>query len=232
MSDQKAFHPKDPPGPPRGPPRAGAAADTLIATLEQGLRCLYGVDAAGSGRTYPAEEMTTGRLSREQRRRSQRLMRVNHAGEVCAQALYRGQAAAARTERQRGQLLQAAREEEDHLLWCRRRLRELGTDPSRLGPLWYLGSYAIGFAAGLAGDRLSLGFLAETERQVARHLENHIQQLSEQDERSRVVLKQMQADELRHGQHAQQAGARELPLVARQAMRLCSKVMTTVACRF
>ncbi len=144
-----------------------------------------------------------------QRRHVAGLMRVNHTGEVCAQALYLGQAALARNADNRAHLLHAAAEETDHLAWCAQRLQELDSHPSVFNPLWYLGSYAIGAAAALAGDPLSLGFVMETERQVEAHLADHLQRLPAEDDRSRAVLTQMQADEVRHGQAAQQRGGIE-----------------------
>lgn len=157
------------------------------------------------------------------------LMRVNHAGEVAAQALYRGQAAVTRDPALRDHLLAAADEEADHLAWCAQRLGELGTGPSRIGPAWYAGAYTIGMAAGLAGDRISLGFVSETERQVERHLHEHLDRLPAGDSRSRAIVTQMQADEAAHGQAARDAGGVPLPAPVRGAMRAVSKVMTTLA---
>lgn len=157
-------------------------------------------------------------------------MRVNHAGEVAAQALYRGQAAVARNTDTRQHLLDAAEEEQDHLAWCAERLRELDAAPSKLGPAWYAGSYAIGMLAGLAGDRTSLGFVAETEAQVEQHLRSHLDDpergLPAGDTRSRAIATQMQADEAEHGQAATDAGGQPLPLAIRSLMRGAAKVMT------
>ncbi|MES0872618.1 2-polyprenyl-3-methyl-6-methoxy-1,4-benzoquinone monooxygenase [Sinimarinibacterium thermocellulolyticum] len=153
------------------------------------------------------------------------LMRVNHAGEIAAQALYRGQARVARDPRVREHLLKAAEEERDHLRWCEQRLRELGDGPSRLAPLWYAGAYAIGATAGLAGDDWSLGFVEETERQVAAHLDEHLARLPADDARSRDILTRMRADEERHGRQAAQAGARPLPKPVRRLMRAAAGVM-------
>ena len=166
-----------------------------------------------------------------QRRHVAGLMRVNHTGEVCAQALYLGQAALARNADNRAHLLHAAAEETDHLAWCAQRLQELDSHPSVFNPLWYLGSYAIGAAAALAGDPLSLGFVMETERQVEAHLADHLQRLPAEDDRSRAVLTQMQADEVRHGQAAQQRGGIELPRPLPRLMHFSSMLMKTVAYR-
>ena len=156
-------------------------------------------------------------------------MRVNHAGEVCAQALYSGQALFARDARVRSALVSAAAEERDHLAWCRERLEQLGSRPSSLDPFWYAGSFALGVISGAAGDRWSMGFLAETEAQVERHLENHLDRLPADDQRSRAVLEQMRADEQRHGAVGRSLGAVELPLAVKLAMRATSKVMTSTA---
>lgn len=156
-------------------------------------------------------------------------MRVNHAGEVCAQALYQGQALTARNTDVRAKLERAAQEENDHLAWTAERLGELGARPSYLNPLWYTGSLAIGAIAGMIGDRWSLGFLAETEHQVVEHLEGHLTRLPAEDRRSRALVEQMREDEGRHATTALEAGASELPLPARRIMRLVAKVMTTTA---
>ena len=156
-------------------------------------------------------------------------MRVNHTGEICAQALYSGQALFARDERVRAVLLGAAAEERDHLAWCRGRLTELGSRPSLLDPLWYAGSFALGVVSGVAGDRWSMGFLAETEAQVERHLEGHLERLPREDLRSRAVVMQMRDDEHRHGAAGREHGAAELPAPVKAAMRIASKVMTRTA---
>ena len=165
------------------------------------------------------------------RRHAAGLMRVNHTGEVCAQALYVGQAAVARDEATRAQLLAAAQEETDHLAWCAERLEELHSRPSLLNPLWYAGSYAIGLAAGLRGDGWNLGFVVETERQVEAHLEEHLQTLPSEDRRSRAILETMKTDEARHADHAEQAGARVLPPPIPRMMALASSIMKAVAYR-
>ncbi len=168
-------------------------------------------------------------LPEAQRRFAAGLMRVNHAGEVAAQGLYHGQALVARDPAVRRVLEQAAREETDHLAWCEQRLRELQDRPSRLHPFWYAGSFAIGVAAGLASDRVSLGFVAETERQVEQHLDSHLQQLPEEDARSRAILEHMRADEQGHGELARRAGGIPLPRAVQKAMQLASRVMTDTA---
>jgi ubiquinone biosynthesis monooxygenase Coq7 len=157
------------------------------------------------------------------------LMRVNHAGEIAAQGLYHGQALVARDPAIRALLEQAGREETDHLAWCEQRLRELQDRPSLLDPFWYAGSFTIGMVAGLASDRVSLGFVAETERQVERHLDSHLEQLPAEDSRSRAILTQMRNDEQAHGEVARQAGAAALPGAARKAMQLSARVMTLTA---
>ena len=157
------------------------------------------------------------------------LMRVNHAGEICAQALYSGQALVARDDAVREALRSAASEERDHLAWCRDRLQELGSRPSYLDPFWYAGSFAWGVASGLAGDRWSLGFLAETEDQVERHLEGHLDRLPTDDHPSRAIVAQMRDDENRHGAMGRALGAKDLPLAMKSAMRAASRVMTRTA---
>jgi len=156
-------------------------------------------------------------------------MRVNHSGEVAAQGLYHGQALTARRPEIRRQMLEAARDEGDHLAWCHDRLRELGSGPSVLNPLWYAGSLAIGALAGAAGDRISLGFVAETERQVEGHLEDHLSRLPQDDERSRAILDQMKTDEIAHADAATDAGGMDLPMPVRRLMRLTAGVMTRTA---
>lgn len=156
-------------------------------------------------------------------------MRINHAGEIAAQGLYHGQALVARNPATRHMLENAGREETDHLAWCETRLRELNDRPSRLDPLWYAGSFAIGVAAGLASDRFSLGFVAETERQVEAHLDSHLEQLPAADVRSRAILQQMRTDEIVHGNQARQSGGAELPPPIRRLMQATGRVMTTTA---
>ena len=202
--------------------------DLMIVNLDRALRAVGGA-ARGTGREYPAGDRPETGLDESARRHAAGLMRVNHAGEVAAQALYHGQSLTARGERVRGDLEQAAREEEDHLIWCRRRLDELGEAPSLLDPFWYAGSFAMGAVAGLAGDRVNLGFLAETERQVEAHLEGHLERLPPGDERSRAVVAQMQRDEVEHARMAEHGGAAALPAPVRGAMRLVARVMTGTA---
>lgn len=206
------------------------ALDTLVLNLDRALRAVAGV-ARGTGRDYPAAAVPEQPMSDPERRHAAGLMRVNHAGEVAAQALYHGQSVTARSQRVRASLEKAAAEEEDHLLWCRQRLDELEERPSLLDPLWYAGSFAMGCAAGLAGDRLNLGFLEETERQVEAHLEDHLERLPPADGRSRAVVEQMQQDEARHARMAHDGGAVPLPIPVRRAMSLVSKIMTRTAYR-
>ncbi len=207
--------------------RKTTPADRLIGRFDRWLRDLQAPSV--SARPNPAADMPESRLSEPERREAAALMRVNHAGEVCAQALYRGQALTARRASLREHMLHAAAEEADHLAWCSQRLQELQDRTSYLDPLWYLGSYSLGSAAGLAGDRWSLGFVAETERQVEQHLEGHRRRLPAVDRRSRAIVEQMQLDEARHGRQALEAGGSELPFPVRLGMRLAAKVMTTTA---
>jgi len=171
-------------------------------------------------------------LSEADRQHVAGLMRINHAGEVCAQALYYGQAAVARDPEVRAHLTQAAREEGDHLAWCEARLHELGSRPSVLNPLWYAGAFSIGASAGLIGDRLSLGFVVETERQVESHLGEHLTRLPPGDERTRAILEQMQSDEIAHGAAAQARGAMDLPWPLPQLMQVAADTLRAVAYRF
>ncbi len=212
--------------------RAPTPLDRLLSVIDQGLRTSWAESTAigGSGRPAPAATAATPQvLSPEEERRSAALMRVNLAGEVAAQALYHGQALVAESPAVREFLLAAAREEGDHLLWCAERLEALHSSPSLLNPLWYAGSVAIGALAGLAGDRISLGFIAETERQVEGHLDDHLARLPAADDASRAILEQMKADESRHGTHALERGGRPLPGPVSALMRLTAKVMTASA---
>ncbi len=199
--------------------------DPLIAAADRALRAIAA--PAHASRPYPGVSHPV--LDEAQRRESAALMRVNHAGEVAAQALYHGQALAARSQATRELLLKAADEEADHLGWCEQRLRELGSHPSLLNPLWYAGSFAIGALAATFGDGTSLGFVAETERQVEGHLDEHLQRLPGADLRSRAVVAAMRADEIAHAQRARTAGAIELPELVRGLMRGTAKVMTRTA---
>ncbi len=210
--------------------RRYTALDHLLINIDQATRTVFGQPPT-TGRPDPARAAPKSNLSSEQKRRAASLMRVNHVGEVCAQALYHGQAAAARAPRVRDAMQQAAREENDHLDWCAARVKALDGHLSYLNPLWYAGAYAIGATAGAAGDKWSLGFLVETERQVVRHLEDHLQRLPADDHKSRAVLEQMKEDEARHATTAVEAGARPLPTPIKGIMKLASKVMTTVAYR-
>jgi len=205
------------------------ALDRLIADFDAALRAVAGVHRAA--RASPAEAVAEGELSPAEREHAAALMRVNHVGEVCAQALYQGQALTARDPALSGSLEQAAREEEDHLAWSAERVRELGGRLSLLNPLWYGGSLALGLAAGLLGDRWNLAFLAETERQVEQHLEGHLAQLAPDDDRTRRIVEQMRDEEAGHRKTALALGAEELPAPVKDLMRLASKVMTTVAYR-
>ena len=181
---------------------------------------------SGNKRPNPAVDEPDALVQGAERRRSAALMRVNHAGEVAAQALYAGHAIAARNAGIRASMLQAAAEESDHLYWCETRVRELGSHVSYLTPVWYAGSFAIGAVAGLSGDKWNLGFVMETERQVVEHLDKHLELLPEQDHKSRAVLQQMRRDEQQHASVARAAGAVELPRPLRIMMRCCAKVMT------
>lgn len=201
--------------------------DQLLAELGHCLRVCAGEPAPSADN--PAGDAEDGIESSQDREHSAGLMRVNHSGEVSAQALYRGQALVARDPGLRRNLLSAADEEGRHLKWCEERITELNGRRSLLTPFWYAGSFGIGALAGLMGDRSSLGFLAETEAQVESHLEGHLDELPADDVRSRRILEQMRADEARHGRDAEEAGGEPLPEVARSAMRLVSGVMTTTA---
>ncbi len=202
-------------------------ADTVIGHIDKTLNNIFVAQA--TQRDYPAAEVGDDVLSAEQKKKAAGLMRVNHAGEMAAQALYHGQSLIARDKTLKDKLKHASEEEADHLNWCRRRLEELGEKPSKLDPLWYMGSFAIGLAAGAVGDRWNLGFLAETEYQVVSHLEGHLQNLPEEDVRSRAIIEQMKTDELGHAHLAEDLGAAKLPEVVKKGMQLTSKVMTGVS---
>lgn len=202
--------------------------DALLAEADRALRVLSG--SASAGRPYPAKaEETPTALSPKEKRHAAGLMRVNHVGEICAQALYRGQASVCREPAPRALLLNAATEEVDHLVWCNQRLTELGSRPSLLNPLWYAGSFALGVMASVAGVPRNLGFMAETEKQVEAHLEEHLRTLPVQDERSRQIVQKMKDDEAQHRASAEQAGGVPLPMPVKTAMRAMSKVMTSTA---
>jgi 3-demethoxyubiquinol 3-hydroxylase len=199
--------------------------DHALINLDQAVRTLFGRPLV-TGRVNPGEHYDDVDLSEDERRHIGRLMRVDHTGEVCAQALYQGQALTARMSEVREQMERSAREENDHLAWCEDRIRELDGRKSLLNPLWYAASFALGAGAGLAGDKWSLGFVVETERQVEDHLDEHIAQVPGDDHRTRAILEQMKADEVHHADVAQAAGGAELPGPVKSAMRLVSKVMT------
>lgn len=203
--------------------------DAAIISLDNALRTVGGI--AHAARPNPAADAPADELDDEARQRSGALMRVNHVGEVCAQALYQAQALTARTPALRRQMAQAAREETDHLAWIQQRLGELGGRTSWLNPLWYAGAFGIGLVAGRVGDALSLGFVVETERQVEQHLAGHLDRLPPADARSRAIVEVMKDDEARHADAAEAAGAVRLPLPVRWLMRGAAKVMTTTAYR-
>jgi len=207
-------------------PRDLSPLDRLIGGLDQGFQTVLGSSLAS--RPNPATDLPDTVESAENRQLVARLMRINHSGEVAAQALYAGQALTARSAGTRSAMAVAAQEESDHLAWCEERIAELGGRKSLLNPLWYAGSFAIGAIAGLAGDRVSLGFVAETEKQVVDHLDTHLRDLPA-DSRTRAILEQMKTDEERHGNTAKEAGGQELPGPIRRLMTLTSKVMTRTA---
>lgn len=205
--------------------------DRLLVAADHALRTLTG--ASRAGRPNPSRDVAPEleALDEHDRRHAAGLMRVNHVGEVCAQALYQAQALSTRDPALKRHFEEAAREETDHLAWTQQRLDELGASRSILNPLWYAGAFGIGLLAGRAGDAVSLGFVVETERQVEQHLEGHLSTLPAADLRSQAIVRQMKEDEARHGLAAQQAGAAELPAPLRWAMRAAAKVMTTTAYR-
>jgi len=220
----------------------GPSLDTFISAADRALRALLAPPAAGRPVPVPpqvpardapkADTAPVPRLDDEQKRESAALMRVNHAGEVAAQALYHAQALLARDPDVREFMLRAAREETDHLAWCESRLKELGARPSLLNPLWYAGSFGIGALAALLGDRASLGFVAETERQVEGHLKGHLDKLPRDDLRSRAIVEAMVHDEAGHGREARNAGGATLPGPVRELMRRTAQVMTHTSYRF
>jgi len=204
--------------------------NALILAMDSALRTLWAAPRAS--RPNPAASVTALQLNDAEQRQAGALMRINHVGEVCAQALYTGQALACQSPALRAQLAEASREETDHLAWTKQRLDELNDRPSLLNPLWYAGAFAIGYAAGkLGGDRVSLGFVVETERQVEAHLQSHMDLLPAADSASRVIVAQMKADEMAHAQMAMKAGAVDLPAPVKALMQAAAKVMTTVAHR-
>ena len=204
--------------------------NALILAADSALRTLWAEPRAS--RPNPAASVADLQLSDDERRLSGALMRINHVGEVCAQALYTGQSLACNSPALRAQLAEASREETDHLAWTQQRLDDLKDRPSLLNPLWYAGAFAIGFAAGkIGGDQVSLGFVVETERQVEAHLQSHMDTLPAADAVSRAIVAQMKADEMAHAQMAMKAGAVELPAPVKSVMKMAAKVMTTVAHR-
>jgi len=203
--------------------------DTAVAGAAEALRTCFAEPRAGRPAPHPAGDADQAALDAADTRRSIALMRVNHAGEVAAQALYNGQALFARSPRTREHLIAAAEEEHDHLAWCAQRLRELGGSPSRLTPLWFAGSYCIGVLAGLAGDGRSLGFIMETETQVEAHLEDHLHRLPSTDIRSREILERMAVEESQHGAAAQSRGAESVPEIGKRLMRLGGCILRQVA---
>jgi ubiquinone biosynthesis monooxygenase Coq7 len=205
-----------------------SSIDRLILEFDSALRSVVG----GANAHRPIPESDAGSnlgLDAAERKHAAGLMRVNHVGEVCAQALYQSQKLVARNPEIREMLDHSAQEEMDHLAWCETRLQELGSHTSYLNPLWYAGSFAIGLAAGLAGDKWSLGFVAETEKQVENHLESHLEKLPKDDQRSRAIVDQMRIDEIIHGQAAKDAGGVNLPEPVQKIMQVMSKIMTTTA---
>ncbi len=215
--------------PPEAPRRGLDAVDRLLVEAQRALETVFGNPAAS--RPNPAGDTPDVELDPAERRHAAGLMRINHVGEVCAQGLYFGQAAVAREPETKAHLLEAAQEETDHLAWCADRLRELDSRPSVFNPLWYGGSYALGVLAGLRGDGWNLGFVVETERQVEAHLDEHLQTLPEADRRSREILRTMKADEARHADNAELAGARILPQPVPALMAAASRFMKAVAYR-
>lgn len=205
--------------------RSYSVMDKFCANIELALTTIWG-KPQGSMRPNPVDGIDEASLTEQEKRLAQGLLRVNHTGEVCAQALYQGQALTARLEHVREKMEQAALEENDHLIWCAKRLEELGTHTSYLNSFWYLNSLLIGAIAGAVGDRWSLGFVAETERQVVEHLEEHHRILPEHDKRSHAIIKQMKIDEAEHQQMAIKAGAAKLPFWIQMMMRFMSKCMT------
>ncbi len=202
-----------------------STADTLLLGFDQALRTLFGQPKA-TGRPNPAEGVEEAELDKRQRDHIGRLMRIDHTGEVCAQGLYQGQALTARDPATRDAMERSADEENDHLAWCEQRIEELDGRLSLLNPFWYAGSFAIGATAGVIGDKWSLGFVAETEKQVESHLQSHLDDIPVEDQRSRAILEQMKTDEIEHGNKALALGGAELPAPVKAAMKLTSKLMT------
>ena len=207
--------------------RSSNPLDQLIVGVDKALRVIAGV--ASASRPSPAARAADGQLDAAEQRHAAGLMRVNHVGEVCAQALYNSQARFARSDAMKAQFREAGREEEDHLAWTAQRLAELGSQPSLLNPLWYAGAYVMGTVAAQLGDQRSLGFVVETERQVEQHLMGHLDRLPPQDAKSRAIVEQMRSDEAAHGKAARDMGAIEAPAPVKGAMSALAKVMTSTA---
>jgi len=203
--------------------------DDVILQFDKALRTVFA--SAASRRPYPDAGVAEADMSETEKKHAAGLMRINHSGEVCAQALYAGQALTARNPEAQRALLEAADEETEHLAWCDKRLNELGSHRSFLNPVWYAGSFALGAFAGILGDKWNLGFLAETERQVEGHLDSHLDKLPLQDARSRAIVEQMKVDEIKHADTAIAHGGADLPASVKQAMRLTSRVLTFTAYR-
>jgi ubiquinone biosynthesis monooxygenase Coq7 len=204
--------------------------DRLLASANNALKTVA-APAGQSARQNPAKDLQEAELNAAQRRHAAGLMRVNHSGEVAAQGLYQGHAAVARSPEIEDQMHRAAEEEFDHLAWCEQRLTELDAKPSVLSPIWYTGAFVIGAASGVLGDKWSLGFIAETERQVCAHLDSHLDRLPDEDARSRAIVKQMRDEEEEHGANAIDAGAANLPGPILRLMQLTARVMTSTAYR-
>lgn len=203
--------------------------ERLIIEFDKGLRTLF--SQAHSARPHPDANLPDAPLDQAEKKHAAGLMRINHSGEICAQALYQGQALTARDPAVQAKLQQAARQETEHLAWTSKRVHELGGHLSVFNPLWYTGSLALGAFAGLLGDKWNLGFLAETEHQVGEHLQSHLEKLPPQDAKSRAVVQQMYADETQHSKMAKQMGGAELPQPVRRAMQAASRVLTQTAYR-
>ena len=202
--------------------------DRLLASANNALRTVA-APAGRAARPNPAEHILGPELDARQKSHAAGLMRVNHAGEVCAQALYQGHAAVARDKTVEAQMQRAADEEFDHLAWCEERIHELGEEVSKLSPFWYAGAFAIGAASGILGDKWSLGFIAETEKQVCAHLDSHLDALPVEDAKSRAIVEQMRDEEEEHGDNAIDAGAADLPAPVKRLMQMTAKVMTKTA---
>ncbi len=200
-------------------------ADRIILELDRGLKTLSANSTARAQRDNPASTVVESELSAQHKQTSARLMRVNHAGEVAAQGLYHGQALTAKNSETLVRMQASAQEEADHLAWCQQRLNELDSHPSLINPLWYMGSFAMGLTAGLCGDKWSLSFVSETEKQVEEHLSEHLQRLPTEDLKSRAILNQMQQDEIEHGEAARKLGGTDLPKPVPQLMRSVSQIM-------